>query len=158
MPRWKKNAAHPAVAAVLMPPLFRTATIEADLLDLTDSQTPTSADLCPATKDYVERLELLAAQNPSLLVAHAYVRFLGDLNGGQALQRVVSKSLKLQSGTGTAFYDFGGRENCQRLIQQFKQGLTSIVAPIAVLNELVAEAVSAFERHGQLFSELSTES
>ena len=37
----------------------------------------------------------LAATQPALLAAHAYVRYLGDLSGGQMLARIVSQGLQL---------------------------------------------------------------
>ncbi|KAI5480085.1 hypothetical protein MNV49_001745 [Pseudohyphozyma bogoriensis] len=41
------------------------------------------------------------------LVAHAYVRYLGDLSGGQTVARNLRKSYDLPStGEGTAFYEF----------------------------------------------------
>ena len=51
----------------------------------------------------------LSRDEPALLVSHAYVRYLGDLNGGQVLQRVVTGNAGLGSGIGTRFYEFGSQ-------------------------------------------------
>ena len=92
---------------------------------------------------------------PDLLVAHAYVRYLGDLSGGQMLARIVRESLALGSGPGVAFYDFGHPEEVARLKQAFRDGLDAVPADEATMNAIVAEARLAFESHRRLFDELA---
>jgi heme oxygenase (biliverdin-producing, ferredoxin) len=173
----QRQAAHPAVAAVLLPELFRGPAIEADLAVLSAMQAHVSSEprqerivqraapgvpgepgavpLLPTTLDYVERLDALSAAQPILLVAHAYVRYLGDLNGGQALRRVVARALALEGGAGTLFYDFGDRHACLQLMQRFRAGLDAVQAQTMETEAIVDEAVSAFERHARLFAELA---
>merc|ERR1712136_376582 len=57
-------------------------------------------------KIYVDRLISIAKQDPVLLLAHAYTRYLGDLSGGQILARAAAKAFDLPSGRGSAFYHF----------------------------------------------------
>ena len=90
-----RHATTPGVAPVVMPELFRSQAIAADLQALAGADARAGAPLARATQQYVERLKELSAAKPGLLVAHAYVRYLGDLNGGQALRRVVARSLGL---------------------------------------------------------------
>jgi heme oxygenase (biliverdin-producing, ferredoxin) len=150
-----RHAAHPAVGPVVMPELFRSTAIEADLRLLRCATDNLAPPLQTATLDYVQRLGTLDTTAPDLLVAHAYVRYLGDLNGGQALRRVVARALQLDEGAGTTFYDFGDTLSCQRLMLGFRHGLAMVELQCADQDALVAEAVSAFERHGQLFAQLS---
>jgi heme oxygenase (biliverdin-producing, ferredoxin) len=140
---------------VVMPELFRSTAIEADLRLLRCATDNLAPPLQTATLDYVQRLGTLDTTAPDLLVAHAYVRYLGDLNGGQALRRVVARALQLDEGAGTTFYDFGDTLSCQRLMLGFRHGLAMVELQCADQDALVAEAVSAFERHGQLFAQLS---
>ena len=108
-----------------------------------------------ATQRYVERLGAISATDPGLLVAHAYVRYLGDLNGGQALRRVVARSLGPAGDRGTSFYDFGDDATRQRLEQGFRAGLENAAAHQPDLQALADEALDAFQRHEQMFDELS---
>jgi heme oxygenase (biliverdin-producing, ferredoxin) len=58
---------------------------------------------------YVSRIEELAdGADPSPLLAHSYVRYLGDLSGGQIIRHVVAKAYTLdeKEGRGVSFYAF----------------------------------------------------
>jgi len=60
---------------------------------------------------YISRLDELAdAPDPSPLLAHSYVRYLGDLSGGQSIKRVISKAYGLdpedENALGVSFYVF----------------------------------------------------
>jgi heme oxygenase len=151
----RRHAARPAIGPVVMPELFRGPAIDADLRVLRAEPAAPLPALRPATRRYVERLRTLEAGQPSLLVAHAYVRYLGDLNGGQALRRAVARGLQLCGDAGTTFYDFGDAAHCRRLMQRFRAGLGELDLQGAEQDAIVAEAVSAFKRHGQLFAELA---
>ena len=144
---------HPSVGPVVMPELFRSDALVADLQALGAAPAP---PLAQATRQYVERLGEISATDPGLLVAHAYVRYLGDLNGGQALRRVVARSLgaggrrehellRLRrraprgSGWNKAFVpDWKARRHTSRTCRRWP-----------------TRRLDAFERHEQLFEELS---
>jgi heme oxygenase len=81
--------------------------------------------------------------------------YLGDLNGGQALRRVVARGLGLQGSTGTTFYDFGDDARRRQLIERFRDGLARVAEQTPDVDAIVAEAVSAFERHEALFDQLA---
>jgi heme oxygenase len=146
-----RHASTPGVAPVVIPELFRSRALAADLQTLASDAAP----LARATQQYVERLQELSAAKPGLLVAHAYVRYLGDLNGGQALRRVVARSLGLAGGSGTQFYDFGDSATQQRLVQRFRAALDAVATQHKDTQALTDEARSAFERHLKLFEELA---
>jgi heme oxygenase len=150
-----RHASTPGVAPVVLPELFRSQAIRADLRALDSDVAEASTPLARATRLYVERLAELSATKPALLVAHAYVRYLGDLNGGQALRRVVARSLGLQGKEGTRFYDFGDTAALQRVTQRFRAGLAAVDAQVRDPGALADEAVAAFKRHEQLFAELA---
>jgi heme oxygenase len=43
------------------------------------------------------------------LLAHAYVRYLGDLSGGQIIGGRIKRAYGLKGKEGTAFYDFSAK-------------------------------------------------
>lgn len=116
---------------------------------------PPAEVLRPATVAYVERLREIEATQPELLVAHAYVRYLGDLSGGQQLRRIVRRALALQGAAGTCFYDFGDTSQVSRLAQGFRAALDEVGARAHDAGAIVAEAEGAFARHGQIFEQLA---
>jgi heme oxygenase (biliverdin-producing, ferredoxin) len=57
--------------------------------------------------DYQTRLKALSATSPESLLAHTYVRYLGDLSGGQLIGSRMRKTYNLREGKkGTEFYEF----------------------------------------------------
>jgi heme oxygenase (biliverdin-producing, ferredoxin) len=150
----QQHAATPGVAPVVLPELFRRDALATDLQALGAGSLP-AASLSRALQAYVARLKELSASKPALLVAHAYVRYLGDLNGGQALRQVIRRALALQGPSGTQFYDFGEPAARRQLEQRFRDGLEQIGQQLKDRAPLLEEAVSAFTRHEQLFTELA---
>jgi hypothetical protein len=45
-----------------------------------------------------------------LLLAHAYVRYMGDLSGGQTIKRSIQKAYGLHDSAGVTFYEYEVRE------------------------------------------------
>lgn len=102
-----------------------------------------------ALVEYVERVRSLGRDDRSLpsfegytyppppaeswlLLAHAYVRYLGDLNGGQTLKARVAKAYGLDAAAldGLRFFDFDGKDGSiatpaelSRLSGAFKKGM-----------------------------------
>ena len=149
------HAADPALSTVCFPALFRSDALAQDLNDLCGSTWLDSIVLQEATRQYVVHLQHLHKTDPALLVAHAYVRYLGDLSGGQLLKRIVAKIPHMPLGLGAAFYDFGDAETTQGLIRDFRTGLENIPASETQVDSIVAEAKQAFERHRALFQQLA---
>jgi len=148
-----QHAAHGEVAPVVFPALFRQHALADDLTALHGSDWPQAIGLQSATQHYVERLQGLAAGQPALLTAHAYVRYLGDLHGGQLLKRRVAAQLGLGEAS-THFYEFGDAGQVQSLIAAFRGALGAMQPAAAVVDFIVAEARWAFEQHKRLFEQL----
>lgn len=130
--------------------LRRTPALDSDIawLDAVVAGAPVAPQA--ATTAYVERLGRLGRERPMLLVAHAYVRYLGDLHGGQVLGRIVGQKL----GAATAFYEFGSAPEVAGLIARFRTALDGLALDDAERALMVDEARSAFERHVALFDGL----
>lgn len=147
-------AAHPSLAGLPLEGLARCAALSIDLDQLHGCDWARDLPAAPAARAYAQRLQALAATDPGLLAAHAYVRYLGDLNGGQALARLVARAYQLAPGQAVAFYDFGPPAMVAQAIAGLRAGLDHCAPDEAAAQALVAEAVSGFERHGLLFAEL----
>jgi heme oxygenase len=134
------------------PELRRLGAFEQDLGRL-DAVAP---PLAGATRAYVERLGRLTASDPTLLLAHAYLRYLGDLHGGQVLARLVQRICGAGGGPPTAFYTFGEPARVRALAQDFRAGLDDLALPPARADAFVAEVREGFRLHRQLFEELQS--
>ena len=150
-----QHESNPGLAVLRCQPLFRSDALRDDLNFLHGADW---AEAIPATKAatlYAQHLKALAAHAPLMLGAHAYVRYLGDLSGGQMLTRIVAKSLGLQPDRGVHFYNFGSAQDVARLAQEFRSGLDLMADDEANAQALVDEACAAFTRHRMLFEELA---
>ena len=154
-PALQRHAAHPALAPFDFAALARRPALASDIEALSDD--PERHDDFsapePATIAYTLHLAHLDRAAPERLLAHAYVRYLGDLSGGQVLGRIVRESLELRSSAGTAFYDFGAAPGPAALAGRFRSALDA--APVADPDALVDEAKAGFARHRALFEGLA---
>ncbi len=155
-PALARHAGHGAIAAIHQPVLERCGYLAADLIDLHGPAWRDELPVVPATLGYVERIRRLEHDEPEALVAHAYVRYLGDLAGGQVLKGIVARSFNLDGGKGTGFYDFGAPDQVARLARDFRAGLAMVPQHGASIDRLVAEACWAFDQHVLLFCGLET--
>jgi heme oxygenase (biliverdin-producing, ferredoxin) len=144
------NAAHPAIAPILFSELPRLAALDADLAVW--DPTAASRALVPTAAAYRERLLMLAIDDPSGLVAHAYVRYLGDLSGGQMLGRRMDERLGL-NGRGIAFYQFP-IDDVRTFKARYRAALDGLPLGETAQSGLVKEAIHAFAMHEQMFIEL----
>ena len=151
-PALVRHAAHPALAPLNLATLARLPSLRDDLVRIADPS-DVAAELRPAAVRYVVRLHELDVADPELLLAHAYVRYLGDLSGGQLLRDIVARSAGLAPHAGIAFYEFGDAPSASVLAAAFRSSLDRAVVddPDAV----VAEARVAFTWHRALFDELA---
>ncbi|MEV6287795.1 biliverdin-producing heme oxygenase [Kribbella sp. NPDC051770] len=85
------------------PQLNRCLALEADLAFLRAAGVPIP-EPTEATRRYADRLDELATW-PGGFIAHHYVRYLGDLSGGQAIGRLVASAYGLERD-GVRFYTF----------------------------------------------------
>jgi heme oxygenase (biliverdin-producing, ferredoxin) len=108
--------------------------------------------LAPATLAYVARLQALQHTGAHRLWAHVYVRYLGDLHGGQILSRIVQERFAVPGSTH--FYEFGDAQQVQALRTALRTRLATLSLDAQQANETVDEAVWAFEAHCQLFDQI----
>lgn len=153
----EQHAALPALQPLCLGGLARQEALAQDLHTLHGPRWAQQGPMLPAAQGYVQHLRHLADHEPTLLAAHAYVRYLGDLSGGQLLAPLVTRALKLPAGEGVAFYDFGGAQQTRQMSADFRAGIERIgqFADDALGQRIVDEACHAFVLHRPLFEQLA---
>lgn len=96
----------------------------------------------------------IGKEHPEYLVAHAYTRYLGDLSGGQVLGRITQKSLGLKNGDGLQFFSFPNVNSPNLFKQLYRSRMNSIELADTQKQEVLKEAITAFEFNIQVFDEL----
>ncbi|KAM9746363.1 heme oxygenase 1a [Menidia menidia] len=150
-----RNCSHPAVAPIYFPQeLARLETLERDLEHFLGSDWRDRVIVPAATQRYEQRLREIGRENPELLVAHAYTRYLGDLSGGQVLGKITQKSLGLSSREGLSFFSFPGVTSPHRFKQLYRGRMNSVELTEPERAAVLGEAVAAFELNIQVFDDL----
>jgi len=148
------NHCHNALIAPIYFPkeLRRTPGLRADAEFFEIDANPT-----PGAMAYGSRLREVAASSPELLVAHAYVRYMGDLSGGRFLKRAATSGLQLPAdGSGTAFYTFTHipLKDSKKFKNMYRAQLDSLNVHKGQEAALVAEANHAFDLNLHMLLEL----
>lgn len=138
-----------------VPPLARAPRLAQDLEVLHGAGWSDALPLAPAAAEYAARLQALGERQAPELAAHAYVRYLGDLHGGQVLSRLVARRFELQGEAGTRFYDFGDEARVQQLRDGLRGALAALRPGEPAAAAIVEEACWAFRQHARLFRELA---
>lgn len=147
-----RHGDRPAVAWLDLDALRRLERLEADIAAW--HRADDAAPIIELTaRDYAARLHHTGDECPDLLVAHAYVRYLGDLSGGQILRPIAARMLGASDGRGLSFYDFPRVSDAGAFKQRFRARLDAIQDG-DLCDRIVAEAKLAFALHERLFREL----
>lgn len=150
-----RNASHPGVAPIYFPQeLARLDSLERDLEHFFGPDWRKKIIVPAATQRYQQRLRQIGRENPVLLVAHAYTRYLGDLSGGQVLGKITQKSIGLSGKEGLSFFSFPGVTSPNRFKQLYRSRMNSIELTEGERKAVLEEAVSAFEFNIQVFDDL----
>ena len=127
--------------------LYRLPSIENDLGNLVGSRWRKSVPILRSTVAYCGRLRSIAdTSTVGGLVAHMYVRYLGDLSGGQVLAGRLAHHLGLSNDELT-FYTFREIECPERAKHSFRAALDDAGTLIENPSETVTEAILAFEHN-----------
>jgi heme oxygenase len=135
------------------PALFRVPALEADLAHLYGADWRDTVPTLASTERYAQRLREQCRTSPAHFVAHHYVRYLGDLSGGQLIGRTLTEKYGL-GPAGTAFYRFEEIGDPRAYKTAYRRKLDALDLPEAQLAVTVAEAQLAFGFNGAIFQEL----
>lgn len=150
------NRMNPMINQIFFQELNRKESLEKDLEFYYDLNWKEQIEPSPATNIYIERIHNIGRNQPELLIAHAYTRYLGDLSGGQILKKIAQNAMNLQGEAGTAFYNFELIENEQAFKNTYREALNSIPVSEESTKKIVAEANIAFTLNMRIFEELNS--
>ncbi|TFL02521.1 hypothetical protein BDV98DRAFT_547013 [Pterulicium gracile] len=181
-----QHQSHPALAPTYNPVLLQRApALAADISFLLQIPGPEDAwkshpvhtQLLASPPEiltkYTNHINAISASaDPSPLLAHSYVRYLGDLSGGQFIRRKTAKAYDLdeETGAGIAFYQFsklgesGSMESAtqgdmRKIKIWFRDGLDAGAGDNLELKQtIVAEANRAFDLSSEVFETLTVSS
>lgn len=148
----------PLVAAVDDRRLDRVASLEHDLgvlvgpdvdVRLASGELP----ICPATAAYATALR--ERHTPEMVLANHYVRYLGDLSGGQVIARLVARHYGIAEDALT-FYRFAGIEKPKVYKDGYRAALDALGATLTggQRERVLAAAVESFGLNQGVFADL----
>ncbi|MDO4928266.1 MAG: biliverdin-producing heme oxygenase [Corynebacterium sp.] len=148
----RANTSDPVIRQLLDPRLERTATLEHDLDQLHGgSEWRDEITALPATQRYVSRLQGIG-EAPEL-VAHHYVRYLGDLSGGQVIATMMRRHYDVPAAALT-FYEFPELGKLKPYKDQYRKLLNALEFDDAEYDRALSEAGEAFSLNAQVFQDL----
>jgi heme oxygenase (biliverdin-producing, ferredoxin) len=124
--------------------LGRMHAIESDLRALAGEDWETTLPLLKAAAGYAVQIVTSVQRLPGTLIAHAYVRYLGDLSGGQVLKRLLAEAPGLAADE-LSFYDFGGEVGTASRTAAYLGAIDAAGRELQPrLEEIVEESAEAF--------------
>jgi heme oxygenase len=149
---------HLVVGSFLLPELWRSQAIEADLRCFQGDEWQEAPRPVHLTALHVERIRQLTLVAPHLLVAHAYARYARDILAGPFLASQVAHAFDLSEGEGTAFFQAVRPESLDFLRSRVNRNLDRLPLSDEERRELVEEARLAFRLDTLLCDALARES
>ncbi|GIE34067.1 heme oxygenase [Actinoplanes italicus] len=141
------------VSAFADPALTRAPALEADLAHLYGADWESTITVLDSTLAYTDRLRELAATSATHFIAHHYVRYLGDLSGGQMIGRTLAKHYGLGEA-GTSFYRFEQIPDPRAYKIAYRERLDALDLTDDQATTLIDEAQLAFRYNAAVFVEL----
>lgn len=140
----------PTLGQFIPPELCRAHAIARDLGHLQEGDWQSEIPVLDSAIAYRDRIERLSRQSRNAeLVAHAYVRYLGDLSGGQLLAQRLARYPGLAEEQ-MSFYKFERISDLQHAKLQFRQALDDFGAVTADPDLILNEAKHAFQLNIEL--------
>jgi len=133
----------PGVHRMVRPETYRSAAIEADLRAIEGDSWRDTLPLLVEGDRYAIAVAQAAEYDGGRLIAHAYTRTLGDLSGGQIMQKMLARSL----GFGPeelAFYRFPDIADITAYKAEYRRELDAAGTEVHDAEAVTVEAALAF--------------
>lgn len=139
----------PGLREIALPAVYRSAALASDLGALCGQAWQCTLPRLPSADRYASQIAAAAEGDGGRLIAHAYVRYLGDLSGGQVLRRLLSQSLSLEPRQ-LAFYEFADIANLDEFKLTYRHALDLAALAVGDIESILAEAEAAFRLNIEL--------
>lgn len=146
----------PVAGPFVLEELMRVPSLARDLRQLLGSNWAQAAPalVLPATLRYVDRIEAVGSTWAAGYIAHHYVRYLGDLAGGQIIRRGLQQAYGEAGKSASTFYEFDAVPKIKPFRDRYRGLLNEVPIGRAEQRQLITEAVDAFELNRIVFVEL----
>lgn len=134
----------PGVRLIANSAVYRSDAIKTDLRQLSGPDWCEALTLLPEGQTYGRQVAQAAAGRGEALIAHAYTRYLGDLNGGQVIKRQLTRTLNL-GPNGLSFYAFPAIADLAAMRAEFRAAIDRSAEEISAHRDVLREASVAFE-------------
>lgn len=137
------QASRPVLAELVRPELARARLLAGDVVILAERLPETPLRVLAESEAYRCRIETIAKSCPERLLAHAYVRYLGDLSGGQLLARRLARTPGI-GPEATRFYEFSGVGDLSVAKIEYRRAIDRAGTRLLDPGGVVEEACEAF--------------
>ncbi len=134
------------VAGLYQPQVFRSTALQRDLTELNVTVR------IPESNPLALRIAEVARNESVRLAAYFYIRYFGDLSGGQMLSNLLQRALGLTAGHGLALYEFPelGAPGIAKI--RLRAALDALPLGATEVAAVVDEARRGFQAHIELFA------
>lgn len=150
------NKNHEIISFLYFPELHRRLSLVEDLNYYYGHDWKNQISASPATQIYVNRIHDIGSNQPELLIAHAYTRYMGDLSGGQILKKIAQSAMQLPENAGTSFYHFSDIKDDNEFKKNYREVLNNLPLRDTQIQQIIAEANNAFNLNMKVFQELNS--
>ena len=152
----RTHTGNPVASPFLHDELLRVPSLEADLEFLRGPSWRETVAALPATTRYVERLREVAYEWPAGFVAHHYIRYMGDLSGGQIIRRMLERAYGYTTD-GLQFYIFGEIPKPKVFKDTYRAKLDAAPLTPEDQQRVIDEVNFAYRLNGDLFAALEAD-
>jgi len=150
--------ADPRLAPFADPDLMRVPALQKDLAvhygdDWERKLAAGQLHVTPGAKAYADELHELGPGSTTYLMAHHYVRYLGDLSGGQIISALVQRHYDINP-EGLNFYAFDSIGKIKPYKDSYRRHLDEAEFSDTEKQKILHHAETAFETNRQVFVDL----
>jgi heme oxygenase len=139
----ERHRGAPAIRELALGEVYRVSALTADLDSLGGETWRDDLPLLATARRYADSIARAAEGSGEGLIGHAYVRYFGDLNGGQMLRRLLSKSLDLPAES-LSFYEFSAIKDLGAFKEAYREALDRSSERVAPWDGVVEAALTGF--------------